>query len=295
MKTYSNCPVCNHSQFDNFLECVDYTVSKESFNISVCNNCSFAFTNPIPQDSSIGSYYESEEYISHSNSKKGVVNGIYQLVRNYTISKKIHLLQSLGKGKTLLDIGCGTGEFLNACAQSGFTVHGVEPSETGRKQAHDNFKLIIKDESSIKDFNEKTFDFISLWHVLEHVYHLNDRIQEISRILKDDGYLIIAVPNRNSYDASFYKEHWAAYDLPRHLYHFTPKNIKELFSKHDFFLYKTYPMKFDSYYVSLLSEKYKTGKSNLLKAFFIGFISNWKAKREKTYSSQIYILKKTPK
>lgn len=295
MNTISNCPLCKGTSFEKHLNCKDYTVSKEYFTIVKCSSCGFTFTNPIPEENKIGSYYESEDYISHSNTSKGFVNTLYQAVRNFTLKKKVKLLSSLSNGKNLLDIGCGTGEFLNQAQQSAYQVKGIEPSTVAREQGIKNFGLSIKEESEINNIGDKSFDFITMWHVLEHVYHLNDRIEELKRTLKDDGYIIIAVPNHDSYDAKHYKEFWAAYDVPIHLYHFTPKTIKKLFQNHGLNLYKTLPMKFDSFYVSMLSEKYMTGKVNLIKAFWIGLMSNLKAKKDKTYSSQIYIFRKTEK
>lgn len=292
MKNYDKCPVCEHSSFKPYLECKDYTTSQEKFKIVECNNCGFAFTNPIPLENKIGEYYESSDYISHSNTSKGIINTLYQIVRNITLNRKVNLIKSLSKGKKILDIGSGTGEFLNACKKSNLTVEGIEPSELGRKKSKENYGLEVYDESSLDAYNDKTFDYISLWHVLEHVYHLNSRIETIRRILKDDGHLIVAVPNRNSFDAEHYKEFWAAYDVPRHLYHFTPKDIELLFNKHHFEVIKVLPMKFDSFYVSMLSEKYKLGKGNILNAFRLGLKSNFKGVKNKTYSSQIYIIKK---
>jgi len=291
MKNYNNCPICNSSEFNQFIDCKDYTASKETFTIVKCKSCDFAFTNPIPDESKIGQYYESEEYISHSNTSKGIINTLYQMVRNYTIKNKVKLLRKYGSGNTLLDIGSGTGDFLNACKKSGLEVKGIEPSEIGRKQTLENFDIEVFDESKIETLPEGKFDYISMWHVLEHVYHLNKRIEEISRILNENGTLIVAVPNLKSLDANKYKEHWAAYDVPRHLYHFSPKNINNLMQKHGFQVVKILPMPFDSFYVSMLSEKYLNGKNNLIKAIYNGLLSNLKAGKDK-WSSQIYIIKK---
>lgn len=292
MKTYQNCPICTNNSFSPFLNCKDYTVSKEEFSIVSCTSCGFTFTNPIPEEQFIGSYYESEEYISHSNTSKGLINWLYQRVRNLTLKQKLLLLKSLSSEKSLLDIGCGTGEFLNTAQANGYNVQGIEPSPIAREQAIKNYKLNVSEENALDQLAENSFSFISMWHVLEHVYHLNDRIKQIDRLLKKDGHLIIAVPNRSSYDANVYQQYWAAYDVPRHLYHFSPKDIENLFSKHGFKLLKTLPMKFDSFYVSMLSEKYKSGTNNFLGAFLTGLKSNLKAGNKNTYSSQIYVLKK---
>lgn len=292
MKTYLNCPICEEKNFRHYLNCKDNTGSNESFKIVKCANCDFAFTNPIPAINEIGKYYESDEYISHSNTSRGLVNFLYQKIRNYTLDKKVSLLISLSKGKTLLDIGCGTGEFLSRAEDNGFQVQGIEPSSQARKQAINNFRLIVNEEDHLALIEDQSIDFITMWHVLEHVYNLNERILELKRLIKKDGHIIIAVPNMNSYDAQKYKEHWAAYDVPRHLYHFTEKDIKALVNKHGLEVEQTLPMKFDSFYVSMLSEKYKTGSSQLVSAFMTGLKSNSSAISKGGYSSQIYIIKR---
>lgn len=295
MNTLSNCPVCSSSQFSPFLSCVDYTVSNETFNIVECNSCSFRFTNPIPTEDKIGEYYKSEDYISHSGTKKGIVNRLYHLVRNYTLKQKFKLVNKHAKGKTLLDIGCGTGDFLNYLKQQGWNVNGLEPDEDARNLCKTSHGIDTVSTSELHNLENESVDIITMWHVLEHVYNLNKDLEKIKSVLKKDGTLFVAVPNCSSYDAKKYKEYWAAYDLPIHLYHFRPNNIKELFAKYNMEVVDMLPMKFDSYYVSLLSEKYKSGNKgfslgNLIKGFLTGLNSNLKAKKGK-YSSQIYVIK----
>lgn len=297
METLNKCPVCNHDRLKAYLSCTDYTVSRETFKVVQCGSCGFRFTNPRPEENEIGKYYQSEEYISHSDTSKGFVNKLYLMVRNYTISKKVKLINRLTgnpqpAANNLLDIGCGTGEFLNACKENGWNVTGIEPSEVARKNAEQKYNIIPLSPEKLFEISEKKFNVITLWHVLEHVHRLDTTIDRINKILSDEGVLIIAVPNCGSRDAKKYESHWAAWDLPRHLYHFTKKDIEALFKKFGFKLSEVLPMKFDSFYVSLLSEKYKTGKSNLISGFWNGLISNSSAK-ENGYSSQIYILKKS--
>lgn len=289
-KNIKECPICNHNQFSEFLKTKDYMITKEEFIIVKCNNCDFCFTNPIPSIDEIGRYYKSEEYVSHSSSKKGIINSIYNLVRNYTLGKKVKLIKSVSNGKQLLDVGAGTGHFLNRCSENSFVVEGLEPDEDARAFAKSSFDIKLRPLEDLNNIRENSKDIITMWHVLEHVYNLNADFSTLVKVLKSDGKLIIAVPNRNSFDAQFYKNQWAAYDLPRHLYHFTKKDISSFADKHGMRLEKVLPMKFDSFYVSMLSEKYKGG--SIFKAMLVGLKSNLKAKSGGGYSSQIYILSK---
>lgn len=289
MNQILNCPICEGTAFKPFLNAVDYTVSKDIFTIVSCTKCDFHFTNPIPEKDSIGQYYKSESYVSHSSSNKGLINKLYLIVRKYTLKQKLALISSRSSGKKLLDIGAGTGHFANQCKQAGWDVLGLEPDKDARSFAKKEFGLDLSSTNELYDLPNESRDVVTMWHVLEHVYDLKKDVGKIVDVLKDDGVLVVAVPNRNSFDAKHYKAFWAAYDLPIHLYHFVEKDISNLFDQFNMELIETLPMKFDAYYVSMLSEKYKGG--NILKAIFNGFRSNFFAKKG-SYSSQIYILKK---
>jgi ubiquinone/menaquinone biosynthesis C-methylase UbiE len=284
------CPICESSGSELFLESNDYSTSKKDFSIRECASCNFRFTSPLPSENDIGCFYESEDYISHTDSNKGVLNKVYQTVRNRAIKQKQNLISSLTKDKTLLDIGCGTGDFLKFCQDQNWKTIGLEPSPSAREICH-NKKVEAKDIDELHQLENNSISVITMWHVLEHVYHLNRDFEKINSVLKEDGRLVIAVPNCSSYDAGKYGKFWAAYDLPIHLYHFRPNDIKKLANKFDMEVENILPMKFDSYYVSMLSEKYKGG--NIVSAFFTGAKSNRKANgKNNQYSSQIYILKK---
>jgi len=268
------CPICLNKTLANKLHCTDYTTSKEKFTIVSCETCDFTFTNPRPKDNSLGDYYKSDMYISHTNSSKGLFNWTYQTVRKYAIRTKLTLLKSVTNFGCHLDVGCGTGEFLNACQQTGFKVTGVEPSNLAREQAINNYSLSVSKDTNLNQFKDRQFNSISMWHVLEHVPILIKTITEFKRILNKNGKVIIAVPNHKSWDASYYGEFWAAWDVPIHLWHFSKETIELLFNKNGFKLIKTRSMLFDSFYVSLLSEEFKTGNKKFINGFFIGIISN---------------------
>ena len=292
MLTINKCLVCGSDSFEPFLVCKDYTVSQQNFNIVSCKSCGFKFTNPRPENSVIGDYYKAEEYVSHSNTTKGVVNKLYHSVRNYTLKQKLKLISSYVSRGTMLDYGCGTGMFLNVCKNDGWETYGMEPDDNARKMSIEKGLDVFSDKDKVSNrIADKKFNAITLWHVLEHVTDMEATLSFFKSKLNDDGVLIIAVPNHVSYDAQYYKEFWAAYDVPRHLHHFDINSMTSLVEKAGFKFQESKPMKFDSFYVSMLSEKYKTGSVNLVKAFLVGLTSNFKAKDTHSYSSTIYIFK----
>jgi 2-polyprenyl-3-methyl-5-hydroxy-6-metoxy-1,4-benzoquinol methylase len=271
------------------LKVKDFLVSGEEFSLLQNENHGFLQTHPQPKADELSSYYESDAYISHTDSKKGLLAFLYQQVKRYSINKKLGLIKKLNAGTgNLLDVGAGTGDFLKAAQDKGWKISGVEPSDKAREIAGE--KNIQLSESIDKVLGQK-FDVVTLWHVLEHLPNLETSIQKIESLVADGGTLIIAVPNFNSRDAIHYQNFWAAYDVPRHLWHFSQTSMRSVFSS-ELKLVKTKPMIFDAFYVSLLSEKYKTGKGFSLRAFWIGFRSNLAAMKSTEYSSLIYCFKK---
>jgi len=283
-----------NSEKQPYVTCEDYTVSNKKFELLYNGKYRMLETFPKPEGEDLASYYESSDYISHTDSKETLTDKLYQTVKGIALKNKLKLLNSFQtEGKNLLDVGCGTGEFLLTCKNNGWNVVGVEPNKNAQELAisklnKNNSTTIVSD---LQEISSPQFDVITLWHVLEHVPDLNSYIYKLKSLLKSDGVLVIAVPNYKSYDADYYKQFWAAFDVPRHLWHFSKKSMELIFSEFDMEVTKILPMKFDSFYVSLLSEKYKNGKQNFIKAFYIGLMSNLKAIRTKEYSSLIYIMK----
>ena len=273
-----------------FLTVKDFSVSKETFDLYHDEALDMLITHPQPSLENLGKYYESEDYISHTDNKRSLFEKLYHFIKSIALKNKLNLINSLQfqKGK-ILDIGAGTGEFLSVAKNDGWQTIGVEPSDKAKAIAKSKGVSFVEQTSELEN---QSFDVISMWHVLEHVPDLDKQIKELKRLLKPTGTLIIAVPNFKSFDAKHYGKYWAAYDVPIHFWHFSKTAIKMLFEKEEMKLEKVLPMQFDSFYVSLLSEKYKSGKMNFIKAFFIGLQSNWKAKENFEYSSHIYILKK---
>ena len=279
----------NFKEENKFLIVKDYSVSKETFALLYNKEYDLLKTHPFPDLSLLSKYYESEDYISHTDGKRTFFEKIYHFVKKRAIKNKVKLINSYHKNKgALLDLGCGTGDFLVEAQNQGWKATGYEPNEAAKKLT------ISKNVSTIDDLvslSANSFDVITLWHVLEHVPNLEEYIKNLKKLLKPSGTLIVAVPNYKSYDAIYYKRNWAAYDVPRHLWHFSKKSIKRLFSDVDMNLACVLPMWFDSFYVSMLSEKHKTGKINFIKAIFIGLRSNCVGLFKKEFSSHIYVLK----
>ena len=290
------CPVCNSKSINPLLTVKDYIVSNEDFVIWHCSSCTLRFTQDAPVEAAMGKYYKSPDYISHTNIDKGFLNKMYQRVRNYTVQNKSKLVISSTatlQGK-LLDVGCGTGDFLNAIKKEGWVVTGLEPDEEARTLAKKLYDLNVFDSTSINSLSINSFDAITLWHVLEHVHDLHGYVDQLKELIKSNGKMFIAVPNYQSLDADIYRLHWAAYDVPRHLYHFTPKAMHMLMEKHSLSITAKKSMPFDSFYISLLSSKYKNGHSSWLPAFISGLRSNAKAAFDiNKCSSIIYIVEKT--
>lgn len=289
--------MCGKPDFRNKLVVEDRTVSRESFAIVQCANCAFQFTNPRPSAAEIGRYYESDDYVSHNSGAVGLVNQAYKVARYFTVRRKVSLLNRLApRCGQLLDYGCGTGHFLAAAKAAGWQVAGLEPNARAREEASGRLGQPVGQES-LSSFAPGSFDAVTLWHVLEHVHRLNETLAQLTALLKPDGVLLIAVPNVESLDAQHYRELWAAYDVPRHLYHFAPKTMAQLLKKHKLTVRQTLPMPLDAYYVSLLSEKHKAERAGgLLTVLKAGYKSNHYAElHDGQYSSLLYVAgRRTP-
>jgi 2-polyprenyl-3-methyl-5-hydroxy-6-metoxy-1,4-benzoquinol methylase len=290
-----SCPVCNSNPLEFCFICKDHSITGEEFKIWECNNCKHRITAPIPPEAEIDKYYKADHYISHTDSSKGVINKLYKLARRFTLSEKRRFIQrqtGLASGR-LLEVGTGTGAFLNVMEQSGWQTTGLEPDYQAREKAMLLYKLPLYESSYLFNLLPNTFDAIVLWHVLEHVYTLQEYMQQFAKVLKKDGLLFIAVPNYTSYDAQHYGSLWAAYDVPRHLHHFSPVSMQTLASFNGFRIIRKKPMWLDAFYISLLSEKYKHGRNKFFAGFWQGFVSSIKALPNRTTcSSIIYVLKK---
>lgn len=278
----------NFKETNTYIQVKDFSVSGESFQLLLNEEYQILKTTPTPSLENLPKYYESEDYISHTDGKRSLFEKMYHLVKRNAIRSKVNLISKYSSKGKVLDIGAGTGDFLVEAKIKGWDVLGFEPNTQAKALAE---KKGINFIETIAELPDASFDVITMWHVLEHVPDLYWQLDQLKRICKPNGIIIIAVPNFKSYDAKHYKQFWAAYDVPRHLWHFSKIGIQELFGSYNIQLLKTKPMWFDSFYVSLLSEKYKTGKMNFIKGFWYGFASNCSGIVKNEFSSHIYVLK----
>ena len=291
----NTCPLCGGQQLKPALTCTDNYASGETFEVIRCVHCGFLMTQGVPVEAEIGKYYETPDYISHSNTRKGLMNSVYHLVRQFMLARKAALVKRVSKidKGTILDYGTGTGYFADAMKRNGWKVRAIEKSPQARIFAKNEFGLDVESEDAMKTFADASFNVVTLWHVMEHLEHLNEMWKELYRILDLQGTLVVAVPNPMSYDAQKYGEWWAAYDVPRHLWHFSSSVMKEFGSKYGFVLEECHPMPFDAFYVSMLTEKYKGSKWSFVKGLWAGaWAWLYSLRNKELSSSMIYVFRK---
>ena len=285
------CPWCDSDNNHQFLKLKDYFLTQEDFEILECNDCKLLFTTPCPAPDKIGDYYKSEEYLSHNDEKRSLFARIYNIVKKTNIKNKFNI--AVGNKQSavrILDIGCGVGDFLNYAKEKGCKITGIEPNDDARKIAEKKLNIKVFSPAELENLPDNSFDIITMWHVLEHVADLKTEIHHLQRLLKNDGRLILALPNYKSFDAEYYKDKWAAYDVPRHLNHFSRTSIENIFKETKFQLTDIKPLKWDSFYISMLSEQYLGNGNSFIKGTITGWKSNRKAKNSGEYSSLVYIL-----
>ncbi|MEI6880264.1 MAG: class I SAM-dependent methyltransferase [Bacteroidota bacterium] len=293
MEKLVNCLVCGQNNFKTLFRCKDFVATGEDFQLQYCESCSFIFTNPRPNISEIGKYYQSDQYISHSGKKKGLIYKIYDIVRDFSIRQKLNLIKKYHKSGKLMDLGCGLGYFLNGIKlDKTFDGLGVDISDDAVEYVKNTFGINVKNESELDNLDKHTFDIITQWHVLEHVHYLNERMQQLHHLLKQDGTMFIAVPNSKSKDAEIYKEYWDGYDVPRHLYHFNQKSFSLLMEKHGFKIVEIKPMWFDAPYICMRSEVHLKNRFPFINGAINGIKSTAAALSTGEYSTLLFVVKK---
>lgn len=289
------CPVCGDTRLKQTMTCTDATATGETFELHACQACGFVLTQDAPVAQEIGRYYAVPNYISHTDTRKGAANTLYHYVRAYMLGRKARLVADEAHRKTgrLLDIGSGTGYFAHTMLRRGWSVEAIEKSTAARAYAWEKFGLELKPEDALQTMQPSSFNVVTLWHVLEHIEPLNETMEILHQLLTDKGVLIVALPNCSSYDAKHYGAHWAAYDVPRHLWHFTPTTIHHLAARHGFIMAARHPMPFDAFYISMLSEQQRGSRYSLLRGAAVGLLAWFSALgRKEQSSSMIYVFRK---
>jgi len=293
MENKTKCPICLSNNLTLAINTKDYFLTNENYSILKCNTCGLHLTNPVPETGKLHTYYKSKKYYSHQNNSYSLMSVIYNLARNYAIKKKYRLIKKYFLTGKILDYGCGSGDFLLYLNRKGWNTYGLEPDINARSMALSKDIRVAADINELLSVTNDSFDVVTMWHVLEHIPDFVKVLNDLLNIMKKKSILVIAVPNNNSWDANYYKKYWAAWDVPRHLFHFNKENMKMLGEKLNLQLINVSPMSFDSYYVSLLSEKYKNrGFFSFFPAIVNGFYSNYKARHNMEYSSLIYTFRK---
>lgn len=288
----NQCPWCGSDKAQINLWLKDEFLTKEDFHICECLNCGLLYTMPRPDKEKLGNYYKSEEYYSHQENKKGFIPKIYERVKKTNLKYKYKIATAGIEIGKMLDIGCGVGDFLHTAETHGWECIGVEPSEEAKEIARQRTKAKIIESNELENLPDHSFDIITMWHVLEHVENLKWQVEQLQRLIKPTGRIIIALPNYKSYDGQYYKEKWAAYDVPRHLNHFDKTTLSKIFRTKWLRLTKIEKLKWDAYYISYMSEQYKLHQFPLCRGIYRGWVSNMKARRSGEWSSLVYIFKK---
>ena len=288
----NKCPWCQSEKAHTHLSLKDYFLTQEPFEIMVCEDCGLLYTTPKPSDEKLGDYYKSDEYYSHQENKKGFIPRVYEAVKSVNLKHKIAIATQGKESGKLLDIGCGVGDFLHFAEQNGWQCTGAEPSEDASSIAKKRIKAEILLPKDLEELPDESFDVITMWHVLEHVSDLQWQVNQLNRLLKKGGRLVIALPNFRSYDAQYYKDKWAAYDVPRHLNHFSQDSIAKIFNINGLIQNPTQKLVWDAFYISFMSEKYRQKSLPLLRGIYRGMISNLKARKSGEWSSLVYVFEK---
>lgn len=296
MISHSACPLCSSERITLYLKCTDHLVSKEKFDLFKCSACGFVFTREYPDEHSIGKYYESDDYISHDDNAKEFINRLYLLARNLMLLRKRKIIEKatgLRKGN-ILDIGCGTGYFAGTMKKSGWDVIGIEPNRKARDYGSKRFGIDVLSPEQISGLPGQSFDCITMWHVMEHLHDPFKYSVEITRLLKPGGIIIAALPNSSSSDAEFYGRFWAAYDCPRHLWHFNPSTFKIFWEKKGYEIINISRLPLDVFYISILSEKNKGSEIPIIKGLITGLVFAVKSAINKNKcSSLVYFLSRS--
>ena len=278
MKTekLDRCPACGSPDIGSYTTITDHYYSKENFDIAACKGCGLRFTQNRPAPEEIGRYYDSENYASHDSGKKAsVFLKVYQMARDYMLGLKFNLVRQFKpEWKQVLDYGTGEGFFTEYLLKKGKDASGIEPSAVARENFKSRTgKTLFEDIDALPA--DKTFQVITLWHVLEHIHTLRETMEKLTERLEQKGIIVIAIPNQKAKDLEAFGPHWAAWDVPRHLYHWDTDSLSAFMKSLGLVRIHTGQLPLDPFYIGMISARY-AGKGAVsgiltgLKSYFHG-------------------------
>jgi len=270
------------------IETKDYLISNERFVIKEVKN-GLLKTTPNISDSEIYKYYSSGDYLSHNRSVS-FLSLIYTFASKYMLKRKADLISKyINTGDCFLDFGCGIGELVLKMKSRGFVSCGVENNLNAYNACLKKNISVFKDLISLKS----KFNLISCWHSLEHLSDFTTTLSMFNKLINKNGYLIVAVPNHESFDSKYYGKFWAGYDVPRHRFHFNKDALIRIVEDSNFEMIDSSPMFLDAFYISILSEKYKKNFFSFFKGVLIGTVSTFSYLITKNASSHYFVFKKS--
>lgn len=229
------CNLCGSTEAEVAITAQDFLLERPDAQVQFvkCDRCGLFYQNPRPTPEEMMSHYPSnyEPFDLHPDDERS--SRLERIAVNYGLSKRRGLILRYRKSGRILDVGCATGLFLHVMnMDANWDAHGVEPNNYAATIAQERYGLNVHHGTLEQaQYPARSFDVVTLWDVLEHVHDPAATLDEIHRILKSDGLLILRVPNGISRDAGLFKETWAGWDPPRHLYVFTPDTLTKLLAK----------------------------------------------------------------
>jgi SAM-dependent methyltransferase len=286
------CPICGSDSYRPFLQVADRFRPEERFRLVRCTSCGLIYLNPRPTEQAILKYYQAADYDPHSEGGHGLSGKLYRLARFLNTLLKLHWLSSFSGPRRALDVGCGTGYFLQMLRKKGWEVAGVEPVPVAQRLAQQKGLNVV----SRLDEAQGPFGVITLWHVLEHLHNPADTLRQLDRLLAADGWLLLSMPNPLCLDAQYFGPSWVAYDAPRHLVHYRPQDVEHLARQTGFTIFRLAMLPFDPVYNVFLSLQQSTSLSlsQIISGPSMGIRSLLDGIRHpKLASSPVYFFRKT--
>lgn len=238
---YVSCNLCSSDSFTTLFTLRDtLSLTNEIFRLVTCNQCGLVYLNPRPSAEQLDTFYPEEYWWRRGKKTNNVLSKLArnfeEWYRTYLLNTEVRLLKKmLNKGSKILDVGCGRGDILYLCKRSGFETYGIELSEKAARNARIEYGLDVYQGSLFEiDFGPNYFDAITFYHVFEHLPDSLRVLKKANRMLKDEGILVIQIPNIDSLQFKLFSKRWFGLSIPQHFYHFSSRTIEEMLKKANF-------------------------------------------------------------